>query len=95
MNTADEFAGPINLGSPAEITIASLAEKIISMTGSKSRITHKTLPGDDPRQRRPDITLARDGLGWEPVTTLDDGLSKTIAYFEDVLRLHAGRNASA
>jgi UDP-glucuronate decarboxylase len=86
MNTADEFTGPVNLGNPAECTIGQLAEKVITLSNSKSKLVHKPLPSDDPRQRRPDIALARGALGWEPATTLEQGLAKTIAYFEEVLR---------
>ncbi|WFS61287.1 SDR family oxidoreductase [Pseudodesulfovibrio thermohalotolerans] len=84
-NTADEFIGPMNLGNPNEFTIRELAEAVIDLTGSKSRIVHKALPSDDPMQRRPDITLARDTLGWKPTVDLRTGLSRTIKYFEDRL----------
>ena len=82
MDTPDEVTGPINLGNPGEFTIKQLAEQIIEMTGSASRLVHKPLPQDDPRQRQPDITKARETLGWEPAITLADGLKPTIAYFE-------------
>ena len=95
MNTEDDFTGPINLGSAGEVTIAGLAETVIALTGSKSKTVHKPLPSDDPRQRRPDIALAREKLGWEPTTTLENGLSKTIAYFEELLRRHPRHVASA
>lgn len=82
MATPDEVAGPINLGNPDEFTILELAQKVLAQTGSSARITHHTLPGDDPRQRQPDIALARQLLGgWEPRIDLDAGLRKTIAYF--------------
>jgi UDP-glucuronate decarboxylase len=81
MASADELTGPVNVGNPAEFTIRQLAEKVIELTGSKSDLVTRPLPGDDPKQRRPDITLAREKLGWEPKTALDDGLRKTIAYF--------------
>ena len=81
------FTGPVNLGNPGEFTILELAERIIDLTGSGSKIVHKPLPSDDPTQRRPDIALARDKLGWEPRLHLNDGLKRTIAYFEQLLRV--------
>ena len=87
MATGDDVTGPINLGNPGEFTILQLAEQIIQMTGAKSKIVNKPLPGDDPMQRKPDLTLARQKLGWEPVTTLDEGLQRTIDYFEKLLSL--------
>jgi UDP-glucuronate decarboxylase len=94
MNGPDELAGPVNLGNPGEFSIRELAEKVIELTGSRSRLAFKPLPSDDPRQRRPDIALARDRLGWEPTTRLEVGLDKTIAYFDEWLR-EAGPAASA
>jgi UDP-glucuronate decarboxylase len=89
MNTGDEVAGPMNLGDPAEYTVLQLAQTIIEMTGSKSKIVHRPLPQDDPRQRRPDISLAQETLGWQPNFSMSEGLRKTIHYFEDLLgRLH-------
>ena len=82
MATPEEVSGPINLGNPSEFTIVELATKILDVTNSKSRIVKRPLPEDDPRQRRPDITKARSVLGWEPRIGLDEGLKKTIAYFE-------------
>lgn len=83
MNTDDDFTGPVNLGNPGEFSMLELAQIIIRMTGSSSRIVHLPLPGDDPKQRRPDITLAKEKLnGWEPTVTLEDGLKKTIEYFK-------------
>ena len=79
--------GPVNIGNPNEFTIRQLAEQVIDLTGSKSRIVEKPLPGDDPRQRRPDITLARKELGWEPKVELREGLLKTIGYFEELLKM--------
>ena len=79
--TPDEVTGPINLGNPVEFTMLELAELVIELTGSSSSITHEPLPSDDPTQRRPDIRLARDVLGWEPRIELREGLEKTIAYF--------------
>lgn len=87
MNTPDDFTGPVNLGNPNELTILKLAEKIIQMTGSKSKIVSKPLPADDPRQRQPLIELAKEKLGWTPEVTLEEGLEKTIAYFEDVVKV--------
>lgn len=86
MATADEFSGPINLGNPGEFSIRQLAEKIIDLTGSASRIEYRPLPSDDPVQRQPDIGLARQVLEWEPRIPLEVGLDKTIAYFDDQLR---------
>lgn len=85
MDTPDEFAGPINLGSTGEFTIKELAEKIIELTGSSSRMVFKPLPSDDPTQRRPDLSLANEVLGWSPRITLEEGLRHTIAYFDRVL----------
>jgi UDP-glucuronate decarboxylase len=85
MNTPDGTTGPVNLGNPFEFTIRQLAEKVIKMTGSLSKVVYHPLPNDDPRQRQPDISLARELLGWQPSIELDAGLQKTIAYFQDVL----------
>ena len=85
MNTDDEFIGPVNLGNPGEFTIRELAEKTLAMVGSKSSLINEPLPEDDPKQRQPDISLAKEKLGWEPVIKLDEGLSKTIEYFKSVL----------
>ncbi len=85
MNAPDDFTGPVNLGNPGEFTILELAEKVIALTGSGSRIIFEPLPQDDPLKRRPDITLAKERLGWEPTVDLDQGLEKTIGYFRDVL----------
>jgi UDP-glucuronate decarboxylase len=84
---AYEGTGPINLGNPEEITMLQLAELVISMTGSKSRIEFLPLPKDDPRQRQPDISLAKSQLGWAPKTALKDGLAKTIEFFDSELRI--------
>jgi UDP-glucuronate decarboxylase len=86
MATDDDVTGPINLGNPHESTIRELATQIIELTGSRSKLVHKPLPEDDPRQRQPDITQARAVLGWEPKTPLTDGLQRTIAYFDDLMR---------
>lgn len=85
METADEVTGPVNLGNPGEFTILQLAENVIELTGSKSRIVRMPLPADDPRQRKPDISLARRLLDWEPVTPLREGLTCTIEYFDRLL----------
>ena len=85
MATPDVFTGPVNLGNPVEFTIKELAEKVIEMTGSKSKISYKPLPHDDPKQRQPDITLAKKELGWEPKIKLEEGLVRTIQYFESLL----------
>ena len=85
MASDDSFIGPVNLGNPNEFTIRELAEKTLAMVGSKSSLINKPLPEDDPKQRQPDISLAKERLGWEPVIKLDEGLSKTIEYFKSVL----------
>ncbi|MDD4997616.1 MAG: GDP-mannose 4,6-dehydratase, partial [Syntrophales bacterium] len=85
MDSPEGFTGPVNMGNPEEFTIRQLAEAVIRMTGSRSRIIYRPLPQDDPVQRRPDIALAREKLGWEPRTPLSDGLEKTIAYFRKVI----------
>lgn len=85
MNSADDITGPVNLGNPGEFTIKELAEKTIAMTGSKSELNYHELPQDDPQQRKPDISVARENLGWEPDIALDDGLKKTIEYFRRIV----------
>lgn len=85
MNSDEDFLGPVNLGNPGEFTMLELARKVISMTGSRSKLTFCPLPGDDPKQRRPDISLAKKKLGWEPVICLDEGLKKTIEYYRTLL----------
>jgi UDP-glucuronate decarboxylase len=85
MASPDEVTGPINLGNPQECSILELAERIIDMTNSKSKIVHLPLPKDDPGRRCPDITRAMDTLKWKPKVALEDGLSKTIPYFEQQL----------
>jgi len=82
MAMPDDFTGPVNLGNPNEFTIRQLADNIIELTGSTSTLVFKPLPSDDPRQRKPDITLAREKLGWSPTIELQEGLKKTITYFE-------------
>jgi UDP-glucuronate decarboxylase len=85
MAAPDDVVGPINIGNPHEIPVKELAERIIRMTGSKSRIDHRPLPVDDPLQRCPDITRAKNLLGWQPTVPLETGLEKTIAYFDRLL----------
>jgi len=77
-----ETVGPVNIGNPGEFTMLELAEQVLKLTKSKSKIVHKPLPSDDPKQRRPDITLAKKHLKWEPTIPLAEGLKKTIAYFK-------------
>jgi UDP-glucuronate decarboxylase len=86
MAAPDELTGPVNLGNPGEFTIRELAELVIELTRSKSKLEFRPLPADDPMQRRPDIALAKSRLGWEPEVQLRDGLKKTIAYFDQLLR---------
>ena len=86
MDSPDEVTGPINMGNPHEITIRVLAEMIIALTGSRSKLVFRPLPQDDPKRRRPDIARAKELLGWEPSTSVEDGLKATIAYFEGMLR---------
>ena len=85
MMNHDETIGPMNIGNPSEFTILELAEKVINLTGSQSKIIHESLPSDDPKQRQPDITQARQVLDWEPKYSLDEGLKPTIAYFDKLL----------
>lgn len=86
MNSREGFTGPVNLGNPGEFTMLELAEKVIRFTGSRSKIVHRPLPQDDPTRRKPVIDLAKKELGWEPKTPLDEGLKRTIQYFDAVLR---------
>jgi UDP-glucuronate decarboxylase len=85
MDSPPDLQGPVNLGNPREFTILELAETIIEMTGSKSRLEHLPLPQDDPKQRQPDISLAKEWLSWEPVVPLSEGLTKTVTYFDRLL----------
>ncbi len=85
MASPASLTGPVNLGNPVEFTVAELADQVLALTGSRSRIVHRPLPTDDPRQRRPDISLAMRELGWQPRVVLAEGLKRTIAYFEAVL----------
>lgn len=89
MNTPEDFTGPVNLGNPAEITIVELAETIVDLTDSSSKLQHKPLPFDDPKRRRPDITLAKEQLNWQPKVPFEEGLKKTIAYFDALLSQQA------
>ncbi len=86
MNSSDDLTGPINLGNPNEMTVLEVAHTIIDLTGSRSRLLHKPLPLDDPRRRCPDITLAKERLHWQPRVPLREGLDRTIAYFDELLR---------
>jgi UDP-glucuronate decarboxylase len=86
MNSPEELTGPVNLGNPKEFTIRQLAEEVIQLTGSGSKLIFKPLPEDDPKQRQPDISLAKSELGWQPTVELKEGLIKTIAYFDDLLK---------
>ena len=88
MNSPENITGPINIGNPNEFTIRELAEKVIEITGSKSKIVEQPLPEDDPKQRQPNIDLAEKLLGWHPTINLNEGLKRTVAYFEALLREH-------
>ena len=90
MNSREGFTGPVNLGNPGEFTVLELARKVISLTGSQSKIVHQPLPQDDPTQRKPVIDLARKELDWNPSVSLDVGLKKTITYFEKIIK-NSGR----
>ena len=81
----EQIVGPMNLGNPGEFTMLELAELILKKVGGPSRITHRPLPSDDPRQRKPDITLAQKHLGWEPKVPLEEGIERTIGYFRSLL----------
>jgi UDP-glucuronate decarboxylase len=85
MNTDDSFTGPVNLGNPDEFSMLELAEKVIALTKSKSKIVYLPLPADDPKQRQPNITLAQEKLNWSPTVKLDEGLTKTIEYFKGIV----------
>ena len=95
METKAEIVGPINLGNPEEFTMRELAEQIQQLTGSRSKIVHRPLPQDDPRQRKPDISEAERLLGWRPTTALREGLAKTIPYFENLLAREGRRRGGA
>ena len=85
MNSRDGFTGPVNVGNPNEFTILELAQKVIKLTGSKSKIIYKPLPSDDPMQRQPDISLAKKELDWSPNVQLEEGLIKTIRFFKTII----------
>jgi UDP-glucuronate decarboxylase len=93
MNTPKGFTGPVNLGNPSEVSILELGRLIIAITGSSSRMIYKPLPQDDPERRRPDITLAQEKLEWEPTVALEDGIRKTIEYFEGIIKAQEGKKA--
>jgi UDP-glucuronate decarboxylase len=86
INSDEDITGPVNLGNPNEFTIRELAEKVIDLTGSSSKLVQQPLPQDDPMQRQPDITLGRSTLGWSPTVELEEGLQRTIAYFQQRLQ---------
>lgn len=86
MATGDDFIGPVNIGNPGEFTMLELAEKVLMLTGSSSKIIHMPLPADDPLQRKPDISLAKEKLNWEPLIPLEEGLIKTIDYFKTIVK---------
>jgi UDP-glucuronate decarboxylase len=94
MNTPDDFTGPINIGNPREFTVLQLAEEVLKLTGSKSNLVFRPLPSDDPRQRQPDIRVAKEVLSWRPSIELEEGLRKTIKYFQTTLFPHAERLAA-
>src|SRR3981189_400222 len=94
METSDEAVGPVNLGNPEEFTIRQLAEIVVEITGSASKIVHRPLPTDDPKQRQPEISKAQELLGWRPTVPLREGLTKTAAYFEDLLAREPARAAA-
>ena len=94
MGTGDDFPGPVNIGNPGEYSMLELAQKVIELSGSRSKLVRMPLPADDPKQRRPDISLAQEKLGgWTPKTQLDEGLAKTIAYFDQLLSSSSGAKA--
>jgi UDP-glucuronate decarboxylase len=94
MKTPDDFTGPVNLGNPVEFTILELAEKILNLTGSKSEMVFRALPENDPKQRKPDISLAMKELKWKPRIQLEEGLKKTISYFDNLLSKFSLKNAN-
>jgi len=86
MNSAKKLTGPINLGNPSEYTMLELAEYVLRLTNSKSKLLHLPLPEDDPKQRKPDISLAEENLNWTPRVCLEDGLRETVSYFEKMIK---------
>lgn len=93
MSTPDSFTGPVNLGNPEEHTILEFAERILELTGSRSRMVFRPLPADDPKRRNPDITLAKNVLQWSPIISLEEGLEKTIAYYQKSLYSYIFQNS--
>ena len=85
MNSEAGFAGPVNMGNPGEFTMLELAEQVLKIVGGKSKLAYHPLPTDDPKQRQPDIALAKEKLDWEPTVALEDGLKETVAYFKELL----------
>ena len=85
MRSPSDFTGPVNMGNPVEFTMLELAEHVLQLVGGKSKLVFHPLPADDPRQRQPDISLAKARLGWEPKVCLEDGLKRTVSYFRDLL----------
>jgi UDP-glucuronate decarboxylase len=85
MMETDGFTGPVNMGNPGEFTMLELADLVLKLTGSRSRVDHLPLPQDDPKQRRPDITLARERLGWAPAVAIEEGLRRTVEYFREIV----------
>ena len=94
MESDDDVTGPINIGNPVEMTVRELADKVIALTGAKSKLDFMPLPQDDPVQRKPDITLARNKLGWEPKVSLDDGLKATVKYFAAIANMTTATSES-
>jgi UDP-glucuronate decarboxylase len=84
MDGPDDFIGPVNLGNPEEFTMLELAELVLELTGSRSKVIHRPLPVDDPTRRRPDISLAKERLGWQPTVPLREGLERTVAWFRSI-----------
>ena len=86
VHTTNDFTGPVNVGNPKEFSIRELAERVVALTGSRSKLVFKPLPSDDPMQRQPDISVARRVLEWQPKVELEEGLRKTVAYFQTLVR---------
>jgi UDP-glucuronate decarboxylase len=95
MESPDDVIGPINLGNPVEFTMLELVEQVIELTGARSKIAFRPLPTDDPRQRQPSIALAKEVLGWTPTISLRDGLQRTVAYFEQLIRSETATRIAA
>jgi UDP-glucuronate decarboxylase len=92
MATPDDFTGPVNIGNPKEFTILELAQEVLRLTGSRSKVVFRPLPTDDPKQRQPDITLAKKTIDWSPTIELDRGLEKTVSYFKSQLQIGGARS---